>query len=163
MPKLQVITLGCSKNTVDTEHLLFQVQDSYDIVPEGEACPVDVLLINTCGFIGDAKEQSIQTILAAAQRKARQAEQTRRQAERQANEENKAREREIAQVRKTAEEEYTVPAADRKLSGSFEQNRGRLPMPITGGYQIVRTFGSNLSTIVAISLNEESFIIVDVS
>ena len=70
MPKLQVITLGCSKNTVDTEHLLFQVQDSYDIVPEGETCPVDVLLINTCGFIGDAKEQSIQTILAAAQRKA---------------------------------------------------------------------------------------------
>jgi len=81
---------------------------------------------------------------AAAQRKARQAEQARRQAEQQANEENKAREREIAQVRKTAEEEYTVPAADRKLSGSFEQNRGRLPMPITGGYQIVRTFGSNL-------------------
>ena len=70
MPKLQVITLGCSKNTVDTEHLLFQVQDSYDIVPEGESCPVDVLLINTCGFIGDAKEQSIQTILAAARRKA---------------------------------------------------------------------------------------------
>ena len=69
MPKLQVITLGCSKNTVDTENLLFQVQDSYDIVPEGETCPVDVLLINTCGFIGDAKEQSIQTILAAAQRK----------------------------------------------------------------------------------------------
>ena len=70
MPKLQVITLGCSKNTVDTEHLLFQVQDSYEIVPEGESCPVDVLLINTCGFIGDAKEQSIQTILAAAKRKA---------------------------------------------------------------------------------------------
>lgn len=70
MPTLQVITLGCSKNTVDTEHLLFQVQDSYEIVPEGEACPVDVLLINTCGFIGDAKQQSIDTILAAAARKA---------------------------------------------------------------------------------------------
>lgn len=70
MPTLQVITLGCSKNTVDTEHLLFQVQDSYEIVPEGETCPVDVLLINTCGFIGDAKQQSIDTILAAAARKA---------------------------------------------------------------------------------------------
>ncbi len=70
MPRLQVITLGCSKNTVDTEHLLFQVQDSYEIVPEGETCPVDVLLVNTCGFIGDAKEQSIDTILAAAKRKA---------------------------------------------------------------------------------------------
>ena len=70
MPSLQVITLGCSKNTVDTEHLLFQVQDSYELVPEEEARPrVDVLLINTCGFIGDAKEQSIQTILAAVERK----------------------------------------------------------------------------------------------
>ena len=69
MPSLQVITLGCSKNTVDTEHLLFQVRDSYEIVPEGETRPVDVLLINTCGFIGDAKEQSIQVILEAAQRK----------------------------------------------------------------------------------------------
>ena len=69
MPSLQVITLGCSKNTVDTEHLLFQVQGSYEIVPEGEARPVDVLLVNTCGFIGDAKEQSIQVILEAARRK----------------------------------------------------------------------------------------------
>ena len=69
MPSLQVITLGCSKNTVDTEHLLHQVKDAYDLVPEGEQVPVDVLLVNTCGFIGDAKEQSVQTILAAAQRK----------------------------------------------------------------------------------------------
>ena len=69
MPTLQVITLGCSKNTVDTEHLLFQVKDSYEIIPEGESRPVDVLLVNTCGFIGDAKEQSIQVILEAAQRK----------------------------------------------------------------------------------------------
>ena len=71
MPSLQVITLGCSKNTVDTEHLLFQVQDRYELVPEDEVRPrVDVLLVNTCGFIGDAKEQSVQTILAAAGRKA---------------------------------------------------------------------------------------------
>ena len=59
MPTLQVITLGCSKNTVDTEHLLYQVQNSYEIVPEEEVRPVDVQLINTCGFIGDAKEQSV--------------------------------------------------------------------------------------------------------
>ena len=69
MPSLQVITLGCSKNTVDTEHLLYQVQDSYSIVPEEETCPVDVLLVNTCGFIGDAKEQSVQAILSAVKRK----------------------------------------------------------------------------------------------
>ena len=69
MPKLQVITLGCSKNTVDTEHLLYQVQDRYELVPEGEDGPVDVLLVNTCGFIGDAKEESVNTILEAAKRK----------------------------------------------------------------------------------------------
>lgn len=69
MPRLQVITLGCSKNTVDTEHLLYQVQGSYEIVPEGDTSPVDVLCINTCGFIGDAKEQSIQVILEQARRK----------------------------------------------------------------------------------------------
>ena len=69
MPTLQVITLGCSKNTVDTEHLLYQVRNSYEIVPEEEVRPVDVQLINTCGFIGDAKEQSIAVILASAQRK----------------------------------------------------------------------------------------------
>ena len=60
---LQVITLGCSKNTVDTEHLLAAVADFYEIVPEGEEKPVDVLLVNTCGFIGDAKEESINLIL----------------------------------------------------------------------------------------------------
>ena len=69
MPTLQVITLGCSKNTVDTEHLLYQVQNVYDIVPEGEDVPVDVLLVNTCGFIGDAKEQSVNVILEAARRR----------------------------------------------------------------------------------------------
>ena len=69
MKTLRVITLGCSKNTVDTEHLLYQVRDSYEIVPEDDPRPVDVEAINTCGFIGDAKEQSIQVILEAAQKK----------------------------------------------------------------------------------------------
>ena len=69
MKSLQVITLGCSKNTVDTEHLLFQIRDSFEIVPEGEERPVDYLLINTCGFIGDAKQQSIDTILSQVGRK----------------------------------------------------------------------------------------------
>ena len=66
---LQVITLGCSKNTVDTEHLLAAVADVCEIVPEGGEGPVDVLLVNTCGFIGDAKQQSIDTVLACAERK----------------------------------------------------------------------------------------------
>ena len=66
---LQPVTLGCSKNKVDTEHILSQVEDLYEIVPEGEDIPVDVLLINTCGFIGDAKEESVQAILEAVERK----------------------------------------------------------------------------------------------
>ena len=67
--RLQVVTLGCSKNTVDTEHLLAQVGQAYEIVPEGAGEKVDVLLVNTCGFIGDAKEESIQAVLEAAERK----------------------------------------------------------------------------------------------
>ena len=63
MPTLQVITLGCSKNTVDTEHLLAQARGTYEILPEDYDGAVDWLLINTCAFIGDAKEQSVNTIL----------------------------------------------------------------------------------------------------
>ena len=69
MQKLSTITLGCSKNKVDTEHILSQVEDLYEIIPEGEDIPVDVLLINTCGFIGDAKEESVQAVLEAVERK----------------------------------------------------------------------------------------------
>ena len=69
--KLQTVTLGCSKNKVDTEHILSQVEHLYEIVPEGEDIHVDVLLLNTCGFIGDAKEESIQAVLEAVERKGR--------------------------------------------------------------------------------------------
>ena len=69
MPKLQLITLGCSKNRVDSEHLLSRaVEAGWEISPEGEdlaAAGVDTVLVNTCGFIGDAKEESINVILEA--------------------------------------------------------------------------------------------------
>lgn len=70
--KLQIITKGCSKNTVDTEHILAQVGGNFELcpeegVPEGEY--VDIVAVNTCGFIGDAKEESINTILEVAERK----------------------------------------------------------------------------------------------
>ena len=71
MKKLQTITLGCSKNKVDTEHILSQVEDLYEIVPEGEDIPVDTILLKTCGFIGDAKEESVQAVLEAVERKQR--------------------------------------------------------------------------------------------
>ncbi len=66
MKKLQFISLGCSKNRVDSEHLMKQlsasgytlVLESVDLVSE----PVDCVVINTCGFINDAKVESIETI-----------------------------------------------------------------------------------------------------
>ena len=68
--RLRVVTLGCSKNTVDTEHLLAQLPaDAFEIV-DGDG-PVDCLLINTCGFIGDAKEESVNAILEAVEAKKR--------------------------------------------------------------------------------------------
>ena len=69
--KLQTVTLGCSKNKVDTEHILSHVEDLYEIIPEGEDIPVDVIILNTCGFIGDAKEESVQAVLEAVEKKNR--------------------------------------------------------------------------------------------
>ena len=72
MPRrsVQIVTLGCSKNTVDTEHILYQVRELLDVIPAGEDAPyVDYLLLNTCGFIGDAKEESINAIFEAVGRK----------------------------------------------------------------------------------------------
>lgn len=67
-PRLGILTLGCSKNTVDSEHVLAALSELYDIVPPGEA---DVYLINTCSFIADAKEESINAILEAVELKKR--------------------------------------------------------------------------------------------
>ena len=65
-PLLRAVTLGCSKNRVDTEHILARLGDRYEIVPEqDEDTSVDILLLNTCGFIGDAKEESVNAILGA--------------------------------------------------------------------------------------------------
>ena len=69
MKKIKAITLGCSKNRVDTEHILAQLKDEYTIISEEEDVQVDYLLLNTCGFIGDAKEESINTILGAVEKK----------------------------------------------------------------------------------------------
>ncbi len=67
--RLRAVTLGCSKNTVDTEHLLAQLPpDEFEIVGDG---PVDCLLVNTCGFIGDAKEESVNAVLEAVAAKSR--------------------------------------------------------------------------------------------
>ena len=66
---LQPITLGCSKNTVDTEHVLAHCAQRYEIVPEDYAGRVDCVLLNTCGFIGDAKQESVEAIFSVIARK----------------------------------------------------------------------------------------------
>ena len=65
-PKINIVTLGCSKNKVDSERLAASLSNSYDIVHDSEK-KSDIVIINTCGFIGDAKEESIDTILEYAE------------------------------------------------------------------------------------------------
>ncbi len=70
MRKINFITLGCSKNIVDTEHLMAQAEAAgYDIEFDSDSLDAHVVVINTCGFIGDAKEESIEMILQAANAK----------------------------------------------------------------------------------------------
>ena len=65
-PVLNIVTLGCSKNKVDSEHLAALLDNTYKIVHDSDG-KADVVIINTCGFIGDAKEESIDTILEYAE------------------------------------------------------------------------------------------------
>ena len=66
MKKINVITLGCSKNTVDSEHLMAQLAAAgYQLTFDSDRTDAKVVVINTCGFIGDAKQESIETILDA--------------------------------------------------------------------------------------------------
>ncbi len=68
--KINVITLGCSKNTVDSEKLLKQLQSGgYEIKHDSEESDAGTVIINTCGFINDAKEESIDTILRYVRKK----------------------------------------------------------------------------------------------
>ncbi|MCD8030221.1 MAG: 30S ribosomal protein S12 methylthiotransferase RimO [Bacteroides sp.] len=68
--KIDIITLGCSKNLVDSEQLIRQLEEvGYEVAHDAPVPTGDIAVINTCGFIGDAKEESIQMILEFAQAK----------------------------------------------------------------------------------------------
>ena len=70
MKKINVITLGCAKNRVDSEHIAAQLAAAgYEIVFDSDRTDAKVVVINTCGFIGDAKQESIDTILNAVNAK----------------------------------------------------------------------------------------------
>ena len=61
---IDIITLGCSKNLVDSEKLMRQLRaNGYQVTHDAENPKGEIAVINTCGFIGDAKEESINTIL----------------------------------------------------------------------------------------------------
>lgn len=68
--KINVITMGCSKNLVDSEHLMAQLKgNQIQVVHEQDDADYDAVIINTCGFIADAKEESIDMILSAVEAK----------------------------------------------------------------------------------------------
>jgi len=62
--KVNLITMGCSKNLVDSEHLLKQIEANGFYVTHDSEELADIVIINTCGFIQDAKEESIEMIMA---------------------------------------------------------------------------------------------------
>lgn len=70
MKKINVITLGCAKNRVDSEHIAAQLAAAgYEIVFDSDSTDAKIVVINTCGFIGDAKQESIDTIFNAVSAK----------------------------------------------------------------------------------------------
>jgi ribosomal protein S12 methylthiotransferase len=68
--KVNIVTLGCSKNLVDSEVMMGQLQaNGIDVIHESKKKDFDVVIVNTCGFIDKAKEESINTILQFAEAK----------------------------------------------------------------------------------------------
>ena len=63
---IYVVSLGCVKNQIDTEHMLGILAHSNAVITQ-EPQSADIIIVNTCGFIGDAKQESIDTILEMAQ------------------------------------------------------------------------------------------------
>ncbi len=67
---IDVVTLGCSKNLVDSERVMKMLSDAgFEVTHDAGSFSGDIVVINTCGFIGDAKEESVETILEAVQAK----------------------------------------------------------------------------------------------
>ena len=65
--KINIVTLGCAKNIVDSEVLLTQLKgNNKDAYHQSEDISPDVVIVNTCGFIDNAKQQSVDTILSYA-------------------------------------------------------------------------------------------------
>ena len=69
--RIDVITLGCSKNLVDSEKLMKRLEAlGYTVCHNPDKVSGEIVVINTCGFIGDAKEESVNMILEVCEQKA---------------------------------------------------------------------------------------------
>ncbi len=66
-PKISIVTMGCNKNLVDSERIIFELSNDYTYTDN--PADTDVLILNTCGFIDSAKEQNINAILEAVHSK----------------------------------------------------------------------------------------------
>ncbi len=67
---IDILTMGCSKNLVDSERLMAQLSHAgYTVHHDPDVCEGEICIVNTCGFIGDAKEESINVILEQGQRR----------------------------------------------------------------------------------------------
>lgn len=68
--RIDIVTLGCSKNLVDSEKLMRQLEEvGYEVTHDAVELTGEIAVVNTCGFIADAQEESINMILELAQRK----------------------------------------------------------------------------------------------
>ena len=67
--RVHMISLGCPKNRVDSEVMVGLIQQDTDFDMVGDAEGADIVVVNTCGFIESAKQESIETILEMVQRK----------------------------------------------------------------------------------------------
>src|SRR3984885_547353 len=68
--KVNVVTLGCSKNIVDSEVLMGQLRaNKFEVEHESESEDSEIVIINTCGFIENAKQESIDAIISFAEAK----------------------------------------------------------------------------------------------
>ena len=65
--KVGLVSLGCPKNLVDSEIMLGKLKENFEITSDERAA--DIIIVNTCGFIDSAKEESINTILEMAKYK----------------------------------------------------------------------------------------------
>ncbi|MCI7309516.1 MAG: peptidoglycan DD-metalloendopeptidase family protein, partial [Prevotella sp.] len=88
-----------------------------------------------------AEQRKAEERQARADQAAREAEAARKAAERKAEADRSRSEKEIAEAKKDVEEAKKFSTVDRMLSGGFEANKGRLPMPVTGSYRVVSHFG----------------------